>query len=120
MHRITPQLFCALLLAGCASAPPLTPWRADPLLVGLPPSCTTGAAAPEPAAIAENILPGGVSVVRSENRDVVLVAARSCVMTVDAGSGAAEPLPTRGDSIAPTMLDATSGGVAFSSSLHIC
>jgi sugar lactone lactonase YvrE len=36
---------------------------------------------------------------------------------VDAETGTAAPLPTRGDSIAPTMLDGTSGGLAFSSSL---
>lgn len=117
MHRIMRLLACAALLAGCASTPALTPWRADPLVAGLPPSCTTGASAPPPLLAAAKILPGGVSVVRSQDRDVILVAARSCVMTVDAATGATAPLPTRGDSIAPTMLDATSNGVAFSSSL---
>ena len=117
MNRILRLLPCAALLAGCASTPPLTPWRADPLVAGLPPSCTTGAAEPPPLIAAAKILPGGVAVVRSQKQDVILVAARSCVMTVDATTGATAPLPTRGDSIAPTMLDATSNGVAFSSSL---
>ena len=117
MNRIIQLLACAALLAGCASEPQLTPWRADPLVTTLQPSCTTGTSAPPPLIAAAKILPGGVSVVRSQDRDVILVAARSCVMTVDAGTGATEPLPTRGDSIAPTMLDATSYGVAFSSSL---
>jgi glucose/arabinose dehydrogenase len=116
MHRLISPFAWLLVLAGCASAPKLTPWRADPLMAGLPPVCTTGAPAPEPAAAAA-ILPGGLAFVRSEGRDVVLVAARGCVMTVDVGTGASEPLPTRGDSIAPTMVDATSDGVAFSSTL---
>lgn len=107
-------LLAALLVAGCAGAPQLTPWRADALLTALPASCTTaGAAAPDAA----TIVPGGLAVVRSEGQEVVLVATRGCVMTIDPASGAAEPLPTRGDSIAPTMVDATSGGLAFASSL---
>ncbi len=117
MNRTAYLIAAILLLAGCASTPELTPWRADPLLAGLPPACTTGASAPEPAELAEKILPGGLGVVRSQGRDTLIVAARGCAMTVDVVTGAAEPLPTRGDSIAPTMLDVTGEGVAFSSSL---
>lgn len=104
-----------LLLAGCASTPRLSPWQATPLLSGLPPSCEPGSTAP-PAGAAP-VIPGGLAVVRSEGRDVILVAVRGCVMAVDAGNGAAELLPTHGDSIAPTMVDGTSNGLAFGSSL---
>lgn len=97
-------------LAGCASAPRLTPWQATPLIESLPPTCATAEDAPA-------LVPGGISVVRSEGADVILVAARGCVLAIDAASGQMEPLPTRGDSIAPTMLDGASGGIAFSSSL---
>jgi len=104
-----------LLLAGCASAPRPTPWQAVPLLVTLPPDCDPGVAAPAPGAAP--VIPGGLSVVRSEGRDVVLVAVRGCVVTADAGTGASDLLPTHGDAIAPTMVDGTSAGLAFSSSL---
>lgn len=116
-RAFTGAVALALGLAGCASKPQLTPWRADALLTALPPSCTAGAAAPPPADAAAAILPSGVTVVRSAGKDVVLVAARACLMAIDAQTGAAEPLPTRGDSIAPTMVDGASDGIAFSSSL---
>jgi len=108
-------LAAALVLAGCAGAPKLTPWRADALLAALPAACTPAGA--PPAAAPTPVIPGGLTVVRSGGRDVLLVAARGCVMTVDAATGATELLPTHGDSIAPTMVHATSGGVAFTSSL---
>jgi glucose/arabinose dehydrogenase len=117
MRRVTGLLTIAAVLAGCASQPELTPWRADALLAGLPPTCSTGV---KPAPDSENsdtIVPGGIAVVTSGEAHVVLVAARACVMTVDAASGAVEPLPTRGDSIAPTMVDGRTNGLAFSSSL---
>lgn len=116
MRKLT-GLLVALFLAGCATAPPpLTPWRADALLPALPADCADSAA-PAPDAAVSGGVPGGLAVVRSEGRDVVLVAARSCVWTVDAVTGSTAPLPTRGDSIAPTMIDGTSSGLAFSSSL---
>jgi glucose/arabinose dehydrogenase len=116
MKQFSGALLVAGILAGCASPPQLPSWRADALLAALPPSCVAGVTS-APAVTETPILPGGLSVVRSGGKDVVLVAARSCVMTIDATTGAAELLPTRGDSIAPTMVDGTSGGVAFSSSL---
>ena len=106
-NRTRLLLICALL-TGCSSAPRLTPWQAQPLVAGLPAQC---------ADIASVVVPGGLAVVRSDGSDVALVATRGCVMIVNAGGGTVEPLPTRGDSIAPTMVDATSGGLAFSSSL---
>lgn len=105
-------LLLTLLLAGCAPKPQLPRWNATALLPTLPADC------PGPGgASATPLVPGGVAVVRSQGRDVVLVAARSCVMAVDAQTGAAEALPTHGDSIAPTMVDGQNNGVAFSSSL---
>lgn len=117
MTRRLAALLVPLALAGCAGTPELTPWRADALLAALPASCTAAGAAPAAPAASTPVVPGGLAVVRSAGRDVVLVAARGCVMTVDAASGAAEPLPTHGDSIAPTAVHATSQGVAFASSL---
>jgi hypothetical protein len=105
-------LLLTLLLAGCAPTPQLPSWNATALLPALPADCPgAGGASATP------LVPGGVSIVRSQGRDVVLVAARSCVMTVDALNGAAEALPTHGDAIAPTMVDGQTNGVAFSSSL---
>jgi outer membrane protein assembly factor BamB len=104
----------AMALAAC-SGNKLTPWQATPLVASLPTSCSTPASGTTPAG--EALTPGGVSVVRSEGREVVLVANRACVIAVDAASGAAEPLPTHGDSIAPTMVHASSSGVAFASSV---
>jgi sugar lactone lactonase YvrE len=109
-------LLLALLLAACATSPVLTPWQADALLAALPADCT-GSTATTPAAGGSGGVPGGLSVVRSEGRDVILVAARTCLWTVDAATGAAAALPTRGDSIAPNMVDGRSDGLAFSSSL---
>ncbi len=115
--RTLSGLLITTILAGCATAPPaLTPWRADPLLPSLPADCTSSAAPPAQEPVSGGV-PGGLAVVRSEGRDVVLVAARSCVWTIDAATGAAAPLPTHGDSIAPTMIDGASGGLVFSSSL---
>jgi streptogramin lyase len=105
----------ALLLAGCAAKPVMAPWSAEALIAALPERCSTDPA--QPATEAAAVVAGGLSVVRSAGRDVIVVAGRGCVLTVDAATGAAELLPTRGDSIAPTMVDATSDGVAFSSSL---
>ncbi len=103
------------LLAGCSSSTKLTPFQADAIVGALPTACTTPAnGTADPAAL---LVPSGITVVRSEGRDVVLVANRTCVVTIDAASGATEPLPTLGDSIAPTMVDGTSDGLAFSSSL---
>ncbi|MBM4196821.1 MAG: hypothetical protein FJ197_06945 [Gammaproteobacteria bacterium] len=104
------------VLAGCSSVE-LAPYQADPVLAALPTSCTTPATGTAEPPDAPALVPGGIAVVRSEGREVVLVANRSCVVTVDAASGATEPLPTHGDSIAPTMVDATSSGLAFTSSL---
>lgn len=109
MPRPLPGLLAAaVLLAGCAGTP-LPPWRAQPLLAALPVECSGAPVA--------TVIPGGLAVVRSDESDVVIVAARGCLLAVDAASGAAEPLPTRGDSIAPTMVDAASNGLAVSSSL---
>jgi glucose/arabinose dehydrogenase len=107
-------ILMGLVLAGCARGPELPPWRADAVLQALPASCPGGAVA---AAAGAPVQPGGISVVNSGGQDVLLVAARGCVFTVDARTGTAEVLPTRGDSIAPTMLDGQSNGIAFSSSL---
>jgi hypothetical protein len=115
MTRRLAALLVPLALTACAGAPELTPWRADALLTTLPAACAPAgadAAAPPPP-----VVPGGLAVVSSAGREVVLVAARGCVMTVDAGTGAAELLPTRGDSIAPTMVHGTSQGLVFASSL---
>jgi glucose/arabinose dehydrogenase len=110
MQRATVVMAAAAAIAGCAGAPALTPFHADALLTSLPASCDAGA----PSAA---IVPAGLAVVRSEGAEVILVAARACVMMIDPRTGAAEPLPTRGDSIAPTMIHGTSGGLVFSSSL---
>jgi glucose/arabinose dehydrogenase len=107
-------LLSALLLAGCATQPQVTPWRADPLPPAFPDNCPASTATAAPAL---PLVPGGLTVVNSGGRDVVIVAARSCVMVVDAASGSAEALPTHGDAIAPTAADATSLGLAFTSSL---
>ncbi len=111
MKTLSTLLPALLLLAGCSSTPRLTPWQATPLVAALPASCAPDAAANAP------VIPGGLSVVRSEGRDVVVVAVRGCVMAVDTESGTTEPLPTHGDAIAPTMVDGSSSGLAFSSSL---
>ncbi len=117
LHRLlAPALLLATLLTGC-SGTTLTPFRADPIVATLPARCTTPATGTADSPESASLIPGGITVVRSEGRDVVLVANRSCVVTVDAASGATEPLPTRGDSIAPTMVDGSSDGIAFSSSL---
>jgi hypothetical protein len=117
MTRRLAALLVPLALAGCAGTPELTPWRADALLAALPGSCTPAGAPPQPAAGTLPVVPGGLAVVRSGGRDVVLVATRGCVMVIDAATGAAEPLPTHGDSIAPTTVHGTSQGLAFASSL---
>lgn len=114
--RILAGLPVLVLLGGCASTPELTPWQADALLPSLPADCADSAAPASQTALSGGV-PGGLAVVHSEGRDVILVAARSCVWTVDAQTGAAAPLPTHGDSIAPTMIDAGRAGLAFSSSL---
>ena len=92
-------LTAAATLAGCASAPKLTPWRADALLINLPPSCSVGTNAPQPEDAPATLVPGGLAVVRSAGAEIVLVAARACVMTVDVATSATEPLPTQ---VAPT------------------
>ncbi|MCC7257767.1 MAG: hypothetical protein IT486_05305 [Gammaproteobacteria bacterium] len=108
--RPLPTMLAAIgMLAGCATST-LPPWHTEPLLATLPTSCTADAAE-------GTVVPGGLAVVRSGAADVVLVAARGCLFTVDAASGTAEPLPTRGDSIAPTMVDVDSNGLAVSSAL---
>jgi sugar lactone lactonase YvrE len=117
MTRITVLLAALLLAAGCATTPEVTPWRADALLPPLPATCPGPADAAPETSPALPLVPGGLAVVRSEGRDIVIVAARSCVMTVDAATGEAEALPTHGDAIAPTAVDATSTGVAFASSV---
>lgn len=114
MKPIAPALF-ALALAGCSSGPQLPPWRADILVETLPADCMASAAADAIQATA--VVPGGLALVRSADRDVVLIASRSCLWTVAASGGPVEPLPTHGDGIAPTMVHATGGGIAFSSSL---
>lgn len=113
--RTLSALLMTMLLAACATAPPPILWRAEPLLAALPTDCTGSANQAE--AFMSGGIPSGLAVVRSEGRDMILVAARSCVWAVDAASGQAEALPTRGDSIAPTMLDASRNGLVFSSTL---
>lgn len=115
MNRLSGCL-AVLWLAGCASTPQLPQWQASPLLASLPVDCAGSSDATTPTGAA-NIVPGGLGVVRSEERMIVLVAARSCLWTVDAATGRPEPLPTYGDGIAPTMVDGSSSGLAFSSLL---
>lgn len=115
MNRLSGCL-AVLWLAGCASAPPLPQWQASPLLAALPVDCAGSSDAATPTGAA-NIVPGGLGVVRSEDRLILLVAARSCLWSVDAANGRAEPLPTYGDGIAPTMVDGNTSGLAFSSML---
>ncbi len=109
-------LLLAALLGGCSSVPQLTPWQAQTLASALPQDCTAIVEA-SPSQVQPVIVPGGLTVVRSEGQQMILVATRGCVMAVNATTGAGEPLPTLGDSIAPTVVDATSDGVAFGSSL---
>lgn len=115
MNRLSGCL-AVLWLAGCASTPQLPQWQAAPLLAALPVDCGGSADTTTPTGAA-NIVPGGLGVVRSEGRLIVLVAARSCLWTIDAAAGRPEPLPTYGDGIAPTMVDGNTGGLAFSSML---
>lgn len=115
MNRLSGCL-AVLWLAGCASTPQLPQWQASPLVGTLPVDCAGGGEATTPTGAA-NIVPGGIGVVRSDDRLIVLVAARSCLWTIDAASGQPEPLPTYGDGIAPTMVDGNTGGLAFSSML---
>lgn len=109
MKPLPISLSALLFLAGCASVPQPDPWQAVPMPAALPPACAGDAEAP--------VMPGGLGIIRSEGRDMLLAALRGCVMSIDVDSGAAELLPTHGDAIAPTMLDVASNGIAFSSSL---
>jgi len=109
MKPLPIALLALPLLAGCASAPRPDPWQAVPMEAALPAACAGDAEAP--------VMPGGLGIIRSEGRNVLLAALRGCVMAIDIDSGATEPLPTHGDAIAPTMLDVASNGIAFSSSL---
>ena len=90
MKRLPPlpaALLAALAMSACSSPPQLPPWRAEALLPALPERCAADAT--QTAAEAAPVLPGGLSVVRSAGRDVILVAGRGCVLTVDAATGAA-------------------------------
>lgn len=116
MNRLAALLLLALLLGGCASAPPpLSPWRADPMLAALPADCAGSAAAA--GSLPASVVPGGLALVRSDSREILLIAARTCLWALDATAASLEVLPTHGDAIAPTMVDASSGGLVFSSSL---
>lgn len=115
MNRLVGCL-AVVLLAACTTAPQLPQWQAEALLGSLPVDCAGDADSTAPVGAA-SIVPGGLAVVRSEDRSIVLVAARSCLWTIDAANGQPEPLPTYGDGIAPTMVDGSSSGLVFSSML---
>lgn len=109
MKTLFSLLSILLLVAGCATTPPPRPAMSHAALAVMPSDCGPDNNTPA--------VPGGLGIIRSVDREVLLVALRGCVMTVDAQTGGRELLPTHGDAIAPTMLDVTGNGIAFSSSL---
>jgi hypothetical protein len=112
-------IFClmlAVLAAGCASSPPvLSPYRAETL--GGPLTGACGAAEPGPggSAPAPDLIPEGLAVIRGDGREMIVVAAGACVLTIDVGTGQPEVLALRGELAAPSMLDGTAQGLALSS-----
>jgi hypothetical protein len=108
MQRLS-FLFIAVGLTGCAGAPLLAPYTAAPLVPSLADACPTAT----PGTV--DLVPEGLVVFRSDATENLMVAAGRCSLTVDTGSGRADPLTLRSEIAAPTMLDATAEGVALAS-----
>lgn len=109
-------LTLAVLTASCASRPPpLSPYRAETLGGPLTGVCGAADSGPAGNAPAPEVIPEGLAVIRGDGREMIVVAAGACVLTIDVATGQPEVLALRGDLAAPSMLDGTAQGLALSS-----